>query len=420
MRISSFSARFVCCCLAALWLSPASGGDWPQFLGPQRNGTSAETGLLKSLAAGAASALWEVPLGTGMSGIAISNGRAYTLFQTETEQFAVALDAATGKQIWKTALAPAYENSMGNGPRATPTVTADRVFVYTGEGILAALQTKDGKVLWSVNVPKSLAGQPNEYGCSCSPLVVDKLVIVQSGTENAATAAWDVDTGKPVWKSGSGNAGYSSPTLATLAGKQQLLVFNAAGAAGLDPQSGQELWNFPFPTEYDCNTATPVVLSDSEVLISAGENHGAVILEVTNQGSELAVKPVWESLGKDSQLRAEWQTPVVHDGHIYALDNSGSAGPITNLVCIRISDRTTVWQKARFGKSNLILADGRLWLTTMKGELVLVDASPAAFRELGRSTVLQTTRQAPTLANGLLYVRDDEKLVCLDVRAKGK
>jgi outer membrane protein assembly factor BamB len=309
---------------------------------------------------------------------------------------------------------------MGNGPRATPTVVADRVFVYTGEGILAALQASDGKVLWSVNVPKSLAGQPNEYGCSCSPIVVDKLVIVQSGTENAATAAWNVDTGKPVWMSGSGNAGYSSPTLATLAGKQQLLVFNAAGAAGLDPQTGQELWNFPFPTEYDCNTATPVVLNDSEVLISAGENHGAVILEVANTGAALAVKPVWESLGKDSQLRAEWQTPVVHDGHLYALDNSGSAGPITNLVCIRLADRTTVWQKTRFGKSNLILADGRLWFTTMKGELVLVDASPEAYRELGRIEVLQTTRQAPTLANGLLYVRDDQKLVCLDVRAKGK
>ena len=111
------------------------------------------------------------------------------------------------------------------------------------------------------------------------------------------------------------------------------------------------------------------------------------------------------------------QTPVVLDGHLYGLDNSGSAGPITNLVCIRLSDRKTVWQKPRFGKSNLILADGRLWITTMKGELVLVEASPDSFRELGRSVVLETTRQAPALSAGRLYVRDDQHVICLDVRA---
>lgn len=417
MRISRFTAVVLCCGLAAVRSGAAFCGDWPQFLGPQRNGSSAETGLLKTLETGSVKTLWQVPLGTGMSGIAVSNHRAYTLAQTETEQFAVALDAKTGEQVWKTALAPAYENSMGHGPRATPTVADGRVFVYTGEGILAALNADDGKLLWSVNVPQSLDGQPSEYGCSCSPLVTDNLVIVQSGTESAATAAWNTTTGKLVWKSGSGNAGYSSPTLAKLAGRRQLLVFNAAGAAGLDPLTGAELWNFPFPTEFDCNTATPVVISETEVLISAGENHGAIILRIEASDSSITAKPVWQSLGKDSQLRAEWQTPVVHDGHLYALDNSGSAGPITNLVCIRLSDRSTVWQKARFGKSNLILADGRLWLTNMQGELVLVEASPKAFRELGRISVLQTTRQAPALANGLLYVRDNEQLVCLDVRA---
>ncbi len=419
MRVSRFVARLVCCCLTVLTAGSALSGDWPQFLGPRRNGSSTETGLVKSFAAGPPKTLWQVPLGTGMSGIAVSGNRAYTLFQTETEQFAVALDAASGKQLWKTALAPAYENSMGNGPRATPTVAGERVFVYTGEGILAALQTSDGTKLWSVNVPESLAGQPSEYGCSCSPIVVGNLVIVQSGTATAATAAWDADSGKLAWKSGSSNAGYSSPALATLAGKEQLLVFNAAGVAGLAPDTGRELWNFPFPTEYDCNTATPVVLSDSEVLISAGENHGAVILQLKASGAGFTVAAVWESLGKDSQLRAEWQTPVVHDGHLYALDNSGSAGPITNLVCIRLADRRTVWQKPRFGKSNLILADDRLWLTNMQGEVVLVEASPEAFRELGRIQVLQTTRQAPALANGRLYVRDDEQVICLDVGAGG-
>ncbi|MFM7036311.1 MAG: PQQ-binding-like beta-propeller repeat protein [Planctomycetaceae bacterium] len=419
MRRSSHFARFLCCCVAAVCADTIPADDWPQFLGPGRNGTSSETGLLQSLKSSSAKTLWQVPLGTGMAGIAISDGRAFTLFQTDAEQFAVALDAATGKQIWKTSLAPAYENSMGNGPRATPTVVAGRVFVYTGEGILSALNASDGKRLWTVNVPKSLGGQPSEYGCSCSPLVLDNLVIMQSGAENAATAAWDADTGKLVWKSGGSNAGYSSPVAAKLAGRQQVLVFNAAGVAGLDPKTGDQLWAHSFPTEFDCNTATPVVLSENELLISAGENHGAVILQLKASGAAIVAEPVWESLGKDSQLRAEWQTPVIHEGHLYALDNSGSAGPITNLVCIRISDRSTVWQKPRFGKSNLILADGRLWFTSMKGEVILVEASPKGYQESGRIQVLQTTRQAPALANGLLYVRDDEQVVCLDVRGNG-
>lgn len=409
------SAALLPVCVCSL----ASGGDWPQFLGSNRNGVSAETGLAATLDADSIKTVWKTPLGVGMSGIAVSGSLACTLYQTETEQFAVALDAATGQPIWKTALAPAYENSMGNGPRATPTISGNRVIVYTGEGILAALDLKNGRQLWSVNVPSTLDGKPNEYGCSCSPLVVGKLVVVQSGAASAATAAWDLETGTLAWKSGSGNAGYSSPVAATLAGRQQILVFNAAGASGLDPATGEELWSYAFPTEYDCNTATPVILSDSQVLISAGENHGAVILEFSASGNSVTAKEVWKSLGRDSQLRAEWQTPVVHDGHLYALDNSGSAGPITNLVCIRLEDRKTVWMKPRFGKSNLILADGRLWLTNMDGELVLVAASPKAFEELGRMPVLQTTRQAAAIANGRLYVRDDEHVVCLDVR-RGK
>jgi len=169
--------------------------------------------------------------------------------------------------------------------------------------------------------------------------------------------------------------------------------------------------------EYDCNTACPVQVGENELLISAGENHGSVILQVTKSGGGLQVQSVWSSLGKDSQLRAEWQTPVVHEGHLYGLDNSGSAGPITNLVCIRLSDRKTVWQKSRFGKGNLILADGCLWITTMKGELVLVEAAAAGYRELGRATVMETTRQAPSLSGGRLYVRDDQHVICLEAGA---
>ena len=159
-------------------------------------------------------------------------------------------------------------------------------------------------------------------------------------------------------------------------------------------------------------------LEDQHILISAAENHGSVILALSAGKSGTTAETVWSSFGNNSQLRAEWQTPVIHDGHLYGLDNQGSAGPITNLVCMRLKDHKTMWQKNRFGKSNLILADGKLFLTTMDGEVVIVEASPEKFRELGRASIMETTRQAPALANGHLFVRDDKDVICINVIEK--
>jgi outer membrane protein assembly factor BamB len=340
------------------------------------------------------------------------------MFQDETSQYVVCLNAADGTERWRTRVAPQYENAMGHGPRATPTVADGHVFGFTGEGILVALKVDDGKPLWNVNVPKVLSGKPNEYGVSCSPIVAGSHVIVHSGTKTAAVAAFGIADGKLAWKVGSGNAGYSSPVMMSLKGETQIVSLTGAGAMGIEPESGKELWSFPYPTEYDCNTASPVRLDDQHVLISAGENHGSVILEVKTDKNGSKAEEIWSSLGKDSQLRAEWQTPVIHDGHLYGLDNQGSAGPITSLVCLRLKDHKTMWQKNRFGKCNLILADGKLFLTTMAGEVVIVEASPEKFHELSRATIMETTRQAPALADGHLFVRDDKEVVCIDVKAQ--
>ena len=396
----------------------ANGDDWAQFLGPQRNGTSAEKNLINSWPADGPKIAWRTPLGVSMSGVAVANGAACTMFQDETSQFVVCLNAADGKERWRTPVSPMFENAMGHGPRATPTVADGHVFAFTGEGILAALKLDDGKLLWSVDVPKFLKGKPNEYGVSCSPLVTDGVVVVHSGTSSAAVAAFKIADGKLAWQAGKGNAGYSSPVLMTLGEQTQIVSLTAAGAMGIEPTTGKQLWTFPYPTEYDCNTASPVQLDDQHILISAGENHGSAILALNAGKNGATAESVWSSFGNDSQLRAEWQTPVIHDGHLYGLDNQGSAGPITNLVCVRLKDHKTMWQKNRFGKSNLILADGKLFLTTMEGEVVIVEASPKEFHELGRATIMETTRQAPALANGHLFVRDDKDVICIDVTAK--
>lgn len=394
-------------------------GDWPQFLGPQRNGISAETGLLKTWPEGGPKEVWRVAGGVGMSGVAIRGGRLITLVQRDGKQWVVALDTLTGKQQWQTDIAPAYSNSMGNGPRATPAIAGDTVFVFSGEGILVALQLADGKIAWQHNVVSDFDGKIADYGMASSPLVVGEVVIVAAGVPGAGLVAYDCKSGKVAWKSGSDTAGYSSPALLSAGGREQIVAFTGKAAVGLEPKTGDPLWRYPFETDFDCNIVTPLA-HNGNVFISSGENHGSALLALKPTGDAFAVGEVWTSFGPTSSMRNEWQTSVLLDGYLYGFDNVGSAGPVTHFNCVDISTGKKVWQQQRFGKGNLIAADGKLWISTMKGELVVARASPKAYEEIGRATVIGPTRQAPALAGGMLYLRDDREIVCIDVRDGGK
>lgn len=393
----------------------AAAADWPQFLGPNRTGISAETGLMEKWPEGGPKEVWRVAGGVGMSGLAVKEGKLLTLVQRDGQQWVVAHEAKTGKSLWQTPLGSEYENQMGNGPRATPTIDGDRAFVFSGEGILVAVGLADGKLIWSHNVLKELEGKEADYGMACSPLVVGENVIVIAGAEQAAIAAYNAKTGKLAWTAGEDPAGYSSPALLKVGGLEQIVAYTGASAIGLAPQSGSLLWRFPYETDFNCNIATPLAV-DGKVFISSGENHGSVLLSLKPAGKTFEVTEAWASQGASSVLRNEWQTSILLDGHLYGFDNVGSAGPVTHLTCVNAATGKRVWQQVRFGKGNLIAADGKLFCSTMKGELVIVRATPEKYDELGRATLIGTTRQAPALANGLLYLRDDKEIVCLDVR----
>ncbi|MCA8995758.1 MAG: PQQ-binding-like beta-propeller repeat protein [Planctomycetaceae bacterium] len=393
----------------------AFAGDWPQFLGPDRNGVSTETGLINVWPESGPEIVWRRPLGVGMSGIAVVGGTAWTLFQDDTTQYVVALNAKSGEERWKTAVAPTYKNSMGNGPRATPTVGDDQVFAFTGEGILVCLNRQTGRQIWSVDTRKEWGGRDAEYGMACSPLISGEFVVVTVGMPDATVAAFERKSGKVAWTSGKGSpAGYSSPALLTLNGKNQLVVFHGAGVLSLTPETGTPLWNYEYPTDYNCNIATPIAV-ENEVFISSGENHGSALLSVpeTSTGD---VTETWTSFGPQSVFRNEWQTALLIDGNLYGFDNVGSAGPVTNLNCVNAKTGELRWRQRRFGKGNAIAADGKLWCTTMDGELVIVQATPNKFVELSRAPLFGETRQAPSLANGLLYVRDNAEMVCVKIR----
>lgn len=388
--------------------------DWPQFLGPQRNGVATETGLIDRFPEGGPDVAWRIKGGVGMSGFAVVEETAYTLVQSDGRQFVIALDAASGNTRWRTDVAAEYTNSMGDGPRSTPCVHAGKVLALTGDGVLAALEADSGNVLWSRHPVAELGGRTPDYGVACSPLVHEGLVIVIVGAPQATVAAFDVDTGEPRWTAGQGDpAGYSSPTLLTIGDRLQLVAFTGASVLGINPADGTVLWRHPWATDFHCNIALPLEV-DGRVLISCGENHGSALLSI---GVDGGVQETWKSLGAGSVLRNEWQTSLIVDGALYGFDNVGSAGPVTHLTCINPVTGERRWRRERFGKGNAIAADGKLWATTMDGELVVVRADAEQYSELARAQVLGSTRQAPAIADGRLYLRDDQEFVAVNVRA---
>ena len=412
MRFLMSTILLLACC------NQLFSGDWYQFLGSDRNGISSETDLADRFPDAGPEIAWRTPLGVGMSNLAIKDGVAYTMYQDAKHQYAVAIDAMTGEKKWQASIAPFYKNAMGNGPRATPTIHGKDLFVYTGEGVLVSLAIETGKLNWKVDTAKQFKAKPPEYGASCSPLIASEGVVIQTSAANGCVASFDLSSGKLRWITGKGACGYSSPVILNLDGNIQIVAFTGTEVLGLDTVTGKQLWSYPYVTEFHCNTASPVQTGRATFLVSAGENHGSTILELKADAKTFRVEPTWKSLGKASVLRAEWQTPIAIDGHLFALDNVGSAGPITNLVCIRLSDGAQVWNEKRFGKSNLTYANGKLFISTMEGELVIVKASTKEFTELARAKILGMTRQAPVICNGFLYLRDNKEVVCVDIRAK--
>ena len=391
--------------------SKTSAG-WPQFLGPDRNGISAEKNLIDAWPKAGLKEVWRVPGGVGMAAVVVDGSIAVTMIQNP-KQTVVALDPKTGKTKWSQEIAPNYRNAMGNGPRATPAIHNGVVYAFSGEGILAALSAKTGKVMWSANLVARHKGRSAEYGMASSPLVYGKVVVVTVGAPNATVVAVNQSDGETAWTAGTGDpAGYSSPAILKIGKTNQLVAFSGSAALGVDPSNGKQLWKHRYPTPYDCNIVTPQLINGN-VFISSGENHGSTMLGVSGSG---AVKKLWESTGRTSVMRNEWQTAIHLNGHLFGYDNVGGAGPITHLTCIDAKTGARKWQQARFGKGNMIAADGKFFGTTMKGEVVVLEANAEEFVELGRMEVMGATRQAPSLANGLLYIRDDREIICLDVR----
>jgi len=403
---------YLSACVVAVALSGTAcvvAADWPQFLGPNRTGASAETGLLSSFPSSGPKVLWKVPGGDGYSGIAVAGGKVFTLVQRGGDELLLALDAKTGKEVWQHKVAAAYKNQYGNGPRSTPTVDGGKVYVQSASGPLVCLDAADGKVVWQHDLIKEFGGKNIDWGLSASPLVVDNLVLALPG-DSGGVAAFDKATGKLAWHTAKDKAAYASPIVVNVGGKKQVVCFTAVGVLALD-LAGKEQWRQAWKTDYDVNIATPLPVGD-RLFVSSGENVGCALLAPSAEGK---AEVLWESKGPTSVMKNYWATAVLHDKHLYGI--SGEYKGVTNLNCVEAASGKLVWSKERYGHCNLTLADGHLYIQTIGGDLVIAEASPKAYTEKGRAKVLAAAKyvNAPAIADKKLYARDGVSILCVDI-----
>jgi outer membrane protein assembly factor BamB len=387
--------------------------DWPQWLGPQRNGSSPETGLLTTWPQAGPKVLWKVQGGAGYSAVVVADGRAVTLVQRGDKEWCIALDAVKGMELWKREIGPFYKNNFGNGPRSTPTIDGPRVYAQSVSGPVVCLEAATGKVLWSVELLKEFGVKNLTWGLSASPLVDGNLVYAIPGAPGAGVVAFDKMTGKIAWQAGSDKAAYATPVTVLVDGKKQLVVFNAAGLVGMEAGTGKEFWRIPWVTEFDVNICTPLIMDDL-MFVASGETVGSTLFQFK------AGKPavVWESKGKKDQVMTNyWANAVQLDGYLYGL--SGEFDKRIDLNCVELKTGKLMWSKKDFGKGAMTLADNHLWMSTKAGDLVLIHANPKGFQEEARvREFMGDNRTVPTIANGRLYVRDLESIFCLDIGAK--
>lgn len=405
--------------LACLTLaSVAQAADWPNWLGPQRNGASPEKGLLTTWPAGGPKVLWKVEGGDGYSAVAVASGRAYTLVQRGKQELVLALDAVKGSELWATPIGPAYKNQFGDGPRSTPAVEGKFVYATSVTGPAVCLEAETGKIVWQRDLLKHFKGENIDWGLSASPVLDGDRLYVVPGAPGAGVAALHKKTGEVLWKTGDDKAGYASPVAVTVAGQPQVLFFTGGAFLGVHAADGKEAWRIPWKTEYDVNICTPLVVDDT-VFIASGEKVGSTLFRLSGGG-----KPdvVWESKGPKGVMTTYWANAVVHDGHLYGV--SGEFSGVINLNCVELKTGNLVWSKERFGKASLLLADGHLFVTTKNadktgGDLVLIKATPKGYEEKARlPKLLADNRTVPTLAEGRLYLRDRKQILCLDVSGR--
>lgn len=395
------------------WLpAAAQAADWPQIGGLHRDGISAETGLARSWPREGPKVVWRRPIGEGFSGLVIAGGRLFTMDSTADTEHVLALDPATGTEIWRRPVGPRFKEEFGDGPRSTPTVDGGTVYALGAAGKLVALQAADGKTVWEVDLPTQLGSPVPVRGFTCSPLVVGDLLVLEAGAPpdkpGKALVALDRRTGSLRWSARDGEAGYSSPIAATLGGIPQIVFARRAGSevVGLKADDGAVLWSHAGPATV---ITPPLLVPPDRIYVSGGDEAGAVLVQVKSEGGRATAGTVWENRA----MKNHFNPAVLVGDHLFGFDNA-------TFKSVATANGHQGWAFRGLGKGSLIAADGLLLVLSDRGTLLLLEANPASYTERSRFQAMNgRSWTAPALSGGRLYLRDQDEMVCLDVSAHG-
>ena len=391
--------------------SQAIAADWPQVLGPGRNGVYGGPPLSETWGASGPRVVWRRPIGQGLSGPVVVQNRVILFHRVSDREIVEAIDAAGGKTLWQYAYPTSYRDDFGfdEGPRAVPVVADGVVYTFGAEGQLHAVDLASGKKIWSVDTQRRFGVPKGFFGAAGSPLVEDGRVVANIGGKNAGIVAFDAKTGTVLWTVTDDGASYSSGIGATIAGRRYAVFLTRNGLVGLDPTAGQVRFQRPWRARQaaSVNAATPVINGDL-IFLSAEYGPGAGVLRF--DGTTLT--DVWAS---NEVLSNHYATSVYAGGYLYGFHGRQEFGQSFRAVDFQTGK--VRWSQDRFGAGSVTLAGNRLLILRENGELVLAAASPDGFTPVARAQILPATVRAyPAIAGGMVYVRNDDTLVCLDLR----
>ncbi|MEW6305200.1 MAG: PQQ-binding-like beta-propeller repeat protein [Verrucomicrobiota bacterium] len=401
----------------------ASATEWSQWRGPNRNGVINDpkhtlTALPKEL-----NVLWRSPAGNGQAGVVTAGGKVIFLDEQNGREVANCIDATTGKPVWKTPFAPAvdFKNAYGPGPRCTPQIDGDRVYVQSCMGEFQCLSLKDGKKIWGIsfekdfgatffgaegNQPEAKETAARRHGNNgCSVIDGDRLVVAVGSPENGTLVCFDKATGKKLWSSGTDNAAYSSLVVGDIAGFRQVIHLNADALTGTDIKTGKQLWRVPLKTGAKRHIFTPLIVGDTVTV--ASHSIGTIKFKITKAGDVCKATEVWKNA-----VKTNIATPVLVNGYLYNL----GPGANTAFTCMDFETGETKWTQPGFGDYASIMAFGdKLLVLNATGEMFLIKANPQKYEELGRLQVAGKTWSHPAYSDGKLYVRDGKQVFGLEL-----
>jgi outer membrane protein assembly factor BamB len=398
--------------MAMLALTSSVAADWPQFLGPTRNGVYSGPAIADAWPASGPRQVWKKDVGPGFSGPVVADGKVILFHRVGAQEVIEALQPATGATIWQFGYPTTYRDDFGfdEGPRAVPVVASGVVYTFGAEGQLHAVDVATGKKLWSEDTAARFGVAKNFFGAGGSPLVEDGRVIANVGGKDAGIVAFEARTGRVLWQATTDGASYSSGVGATIGSERVAIFFTRNGVVVLDPATGtvkvQQAWRSRSASSV--NAASPLVVGDL-LFISAEYGPGAGVFRMGNG----TLTRVWAS---DEALSTHYATAVQREGVLYGYHGRQEFGP--SLRAVDLQTGKVRWTADQFRAGSITLAGDRLVIVRESGELVMAPATPDAFKPSARAQIMRgTVRAFPALSDGLLFVRNDRELACLDLRS---